>query len=223
AYDQMLGDNQIQQFGGNVAQITMVSPVGTPETGPAANVRVTPTFQWDASSVTGTVGSYLIHIEEITEAMVTGGGEPTSAMILIIDPLFVTTDPVTGVKSFTLGSGEEDITTAFMTTFGTEVPFTTALTGLSATGAYSWGVLAFADDAATVQATITGGSKPEPIGDSFEPMMFATGTLPSFLAAPPTVLKAVGNGAMATAPKVKVGNKVYFAIPSNIAPNFYGR
>ncbi|MBI4714446.1 MAG: hypothetical protein HY760_00605 [Nitrospirae bacterium] len=144
----------------------------------------------------------------------------------MIDPSLVTTDTATGVKSFTLGTegADANITTAFMTTFGAEVPFTTALTGLSATGAYSWGVLAFADDAVTVQAAITGGSKPEPIGDSFNPMPFATVALPTWLAAPSGVLiKAVGSGPMATAPKVKVGNKVYFAIPSNIAPNFYGR
>jgi hypothetical protein len=216
-----------QQFGGNVERIAMISPAGSPESGPATNVGTAPTFEWDASAVTSSIGSYIIHIEEISEEMMTQGGKPTSTQILIIDPLFAPMDSTTGVSAFTLGAdGQADATNDFLSTFGSDVPFTEALASLVDGGAYSWGIIAFSEDPETLASELANGTKPEPIGDSFEPMMFATGDLPAYIATsdfgsggPNSGTVSKGQATM----KVKVGGKIYHAIPSNIAPKFYGR
>ncbi len=209
-YEAQLASGDINQFGGMISKIEMVSPVGDHMTGPSTNATTTPTFQWDDSAVTGTIGSNLIHIEEITEGMVTNFEQPSIVMMLIIDPLFVTTDSVTGAKSFQFGgSGSTDITDAVLTAFASDpyFPFDTKLTALEDGKAYSWGILAFSDSSPDFSA-----GKPEPMADSFEPMMFATGDLPAYFTSSSTAARML--------PKAKVGGTVYNTIPSNIAPSF---
>src|SRR3990172_8953727 len=198
-YETQLASGDIKQFGGMISRIEMLSPVGDHMTGPSTNATTTPIFQWDDSEVTGTIGSYLIHIEEITEGMVTSFEQPSIVMMLIIDPLFVTTDSVTGAKSFQFGgSGSSDITDAVLTSFAYDpyFPFDTKLTALENGKAYSWGILAFS---AASPDFSTG--KPEPMADSFEPMMFATGDLPSYFTSSSTAARML--------PKAKVGGTVY--------------
>lgn len=211
-FNQQTASGEIKAFGGNIARIEMVSPVGDPMTGPAVNQTITPTFVWDDSDVSGTIGSYLIHIEEITETMVTSGGEPTSVMMLLLNPSEVTTDPETGVHSFTLGSGGTDVTNKVLTAMKDDpyFPFKTALTALESGKAYAWGILAFSE--ATLDFT---SGKPEPMGDSFEPMMFATTDLPSYFTSSTFASRML--------PKAKIGGVEYNTIPSNIAPSFYDR
>ncbi len=209
-YETQLASGDIKQFGGMISRIEMVSPVGDQMTGPSTNATTTPTFQWDDSAVTGTIGSYLIHIEEITEGMVTSFEQPSIVMMVIIDPLFVTSDSVTGVKSFQFGSGgTTDITDAVLTAFENDqyFPFDTKLTALEDGKAYSWGILAFSESSPDFSA-----GKPEPMADSFEPMMFATGALPAYFTNSSTAARML--------PKAKVGGTVYNTIPSNIAPSF---
>ena len=212
-YETQLASGDIKQFGGMISRIEMVSPVGDQMTGPSTNATTTPTFQWDDSAVTGTIGSYLIHIEEITEGMVTSFEQPSIVMMVIIDPLFVTSDSVTGVKSFQFGgSGTTDITDAVLTAFASDpyFPFDTALAGLEDGKAYSWGIMAFSESSPDFSA-----GKPEPMADSFEPMMFATGALPAYFTNSSTAARLL--------PKAKVGGTVYNTIPSNIAPSFYDK
>ena len=66
-------------------------------------------------------------------------------------------------------------------------------------------------------ATAFASGKPEPLADSFEPMMFATTDLPTYLAMP-AFGTTESKGSLA---KVKVGGIEYHAIPSNIAPRLY--
>ncbi len=205
-----MASGEIKPFGGDIARIEIVSPVGDPMTGPPINQTTTPTFEWDDSGVSGTIGSYLIHIEEITETMVTSGGKPTTVMMLLLSPSEVATDPVTGVHSFTLGSGGSDVTNEVLTAMADDpyFPFETALTALESGKAYAFGIMAFSD--ATLDFT---SGKPEPMGDSFEPMMFATTDLPSYFT----------NSTFASRllPKAKIGGVEYNTIPSNIAPSLY--
>ncbi|MBI5192254.1 MAG: Ig-like domain-containing protein [Nitrospirae bacterium] len=218
-YAQQVASGDIKQFGGEVAHLKMISPAGDPMSGPPANQTVTPTFVWDDSEVKGTIGSYLIHIEEITEAMTTGAGQPTTVMMVSIAASDVTTDTATGARSFTLGSGGDDITADVLLAFKNDehFPFTSALTALEEGKAYAWGILAFEETQAEL-ATAFAGGKPEPLGDTFEPRMFATTSLPSYLATP-TFGTTGSKGSVA---KVKVGGIEYHAIPSNIAPHLYG-
>ncbi|OGW13753.1 MAG: hypothetical protein A2035_01260 [Nitrospirae bacterium GWA2_42_11] len=211
-YAEQLANDEIKQFGGNIARIKMISPVGDPLTGPSTNQTTTPTFSWDDSEVSVAIGSYLIHIEEITETMVTSGGEPKSVMMLVIGSSEVTTDSVTGVRSFKLGSGGTDMTADILAAFADDpyFPFETAITALENGKAYSWGVIAFSQT--TLDFT---SGKPEPLADSFEPMMFATGDLPTYFTSKSTTSNTVA--------KAKMGGKEYNTIPSNIAPSLYDK
>lgn len=214
-YQTQLVSGDIKQFGGNVARIAMISPMGDPMTGPATNTTTSPTFQWDDSDVSGNIGSYLIHIEEITEDMF-NGGKPSTVMMILIDPNEVSTDTATGVRSFTLGTGGLDVTESIIDAFSDDpyFPFETALTALENGNAYSWGILAFSKTPSDIGASLSSG-KPEPVGDSFEPMLFATTTLPGYFST-----SSLGGSTM---PKAKIGGKLYKTIPSDIAPSFYDK
>ncbi|MDD5433932.1 MAG: Ig-like domain-containing protein [Nitrospira sp.] len=219
-YANQVASGDIKQFGGQVTRINMVSPIGSRETGPAVNQTVTPTFVWDDSDVSGTIGSYVIHIEEVTEAMVTGTGGPTTVMMVSLAPSEVTTDSATGARSFTLGAGGTDITADVLAAFKGDphFPFTTALASLEEGKVYTWGVMAFKETPSEL-ATAFASGKPNPVGDTFEPTGFATTSLPSYMAT-----NASGTtGGTGSLTKVRVGGIEYHAIPSNTAPPLYHR
>jgi len=215
-YQQQVASGEIQKFGNEVAQIVPVSPTGDPVTGPATNTGTSPTFKWDDSGVQTTIGSYLLHIEEITQSVV-DGSQPTTVMMILLDPSEVSTDSATGVKSFTLGSGGTDITNQVLQAMSNDpyFPFTTALTALEAGKAYSWGILAFDMTPDQLMSAFSQG-KPDPVGDSFEPMLFATAELPSYLA-------TSTSSSTGTLAKAVINGVEYRPIPSNIAPSFYAR